>query len=71
MIRCLGYYQRLPDVINAVVNVSNNNNSNAISSSNSNNNDNCRNTLEYIKWCEKNNPKHPDSCDCNWDEYQV
>jgi hypothetical protein len=27
--------------------------------------------LENIKWCEKNNPKHPDSCDCNWDEYQV
>jgi hypothetical protein len=29
------------------------------------------NAVDYIEWCKNNNPKHPDSCDCRWDEYQV
>jgi hypothetical protein len=26
---------------------------------------------DYIEWCKNNNPKHHDSCDCHWEEYQV
>ena len=29
------------------------------------------NAGDYIEWCKKNNPKHPDSRDCRWQEYQV
>ena len=29
------------------------------------------NAIEYLQWCKNNNPKHPDSCDCGWEEYQV
>jgi hypothetical protein len=28
-------------------------------------------SVKYLQWYEKDNPKHPDSCDCRWDEYQV
>jgi uncharacterized protein (UPF0305 family) len=62
----LGYYQRLPDIINAVVRVGNNNNSSTTSIANSG-----PGSVKYLQWCEKNNPKHPDSCDCQWEEYQV
>jgi hypothetical protein len=30
-----------------------------------------RNNYDYIEWCKSNNPKHPNSCDCRWDEYKV
>jgi hypothetical protein len=36
-----------------------------------NNNNNNNNVSDYLEWCKNNNPKHPDNCDCHWDEYQV
>jgi hypothetical protein len=34
-------------------------------------NNNNNNVSDYLEWCKNNNPKHPDNCDCHWDEYQV
>jgi hypothetical protein len=62
----LGYYQRLPDVINAVARVGNNNNNSTTSIANSG-----PGSVKYLELCKNYNPKHPDSCDCEWAEYQV
>jgi hypothetical protein len=62
----VGYYQRLPDIINAVVRVGNNNNNSTTSIANSG-----PGSVKYLELCKNYNPKHPDSCDCEWAEYQV
>ena len=59
-----GYYQRLPDIINAVVSVGNN-------TTTTNTTSDYRNSVEYLEWCKNNNPNHPDHCNSHWEEYQV
>jgi hypothetical protein len=69
-VQMLDYYRQLPQVMGIVTTTT-------TVQQNTNNNDNNNNSTttitpsQYIEWCKNNNPKHPDSCNCHWDEYQV
>jgi hypothetical protein len=66
---CHNYSVRAADQLQ-VFNVDNNNNPTTISDTTTIATSG-PGSVKYLQWCEKNNPKHPDSCDCHWEEYQV